>query len=271
MYAYDIVRYLRNKDPTQVRALIERLRHIQMTDGSRSAVAYFLDEVGLYPLEVFNDAYYSEQLTFELGALMAHSGMNEEASQLLSLVGPGSGGDVIFPEHVRQYKDLHQQQMAASAHGMLAPLITSLPKSGSASLTQTLARSMSVPVTRLAAGFFPDFCLIEAWLKQWAGGGMLNHDHFGASSHNLQVLQHASISRIVVQVRDPRPATWSYLKMRRRQGEEDGLKLELEDLFSTIYLYNIRWLEGWLSVAQKSPGLTIQWVNTFRNSKPDRI
>jgi hypothetical protein len=98
----------------------------------------------------------------------------------------------------------------------------------------------------------------------WATGGMLNHDHFSASAHNLDVLRRLRISRVVVQVRDPRAATWSYLKMRRDQGEADGLGQTLEDLFSTIYRYNVQWLQDWLTAARTTSEITVHWVH-FRD------
>jgi hypothetical protein len=264
MYAYDLVRYVHGKDPTSIRAFIDRLYSIQAGESSRRAVWSFLTEVGVYPLEVFNEAYYAERLKYEVGLLLAHSGLDEEASRLLSFLGVGAGGDVTFTDHVRQHEQLYEHQQVAVKRGIKAPLITSLPKSGSASLTQTLAKNLDAPVARLSVGWFPRFSLVEGWVGGWATGGMLNHDHFSASAHNLDVLRRLRISRVVVQVRDPRAATWSYLKMRRDQGEADGLGQTLEDLFSTIYRYNVQWLQDWLTAARTTSEITVHWVH-FRD------
>ena len=272
MYAYDIARYARRADPASIRNLVDRLLSIQAAEGSRRAVWSFLNEVGLYPLEVFNEAYYSEQLKYEVGLLLAHGGFEEESSRLLSAISAGTGGDVTFTDHVRQHEQLFQHQQIAIEREIKAPLITSLPKSGSASLTQTLATNLDAPVARLSAGWFPRFILVEGWVRNWETGGMLNHDHFPPSPHNLAVLRRLRISRVVVQVRDPRAATWSYLKMRRDQGEADGLQLTFEDLFTTIYQYNVQWLKDWLKAAHAASGLTVHWVHCHDfKERPQRV
>jgi len=239
-----------------------RIRRVQRKKGNRAADAFFINHIGIHPSELFNDSYYADVVNYNLGMLMAHSGRAEEASELLSKTGllPGPGGNMLFSDHQKESLALYEKQQAAAKRGMASIIITSLPKSGSASLTQSLSELMGSPIMRLSTGRMPNYALIQSWANRFSSGGLLTHDHFSATPHNLSVLQKAGISRIVVQVRDPRASTLSHINMKKSQGEKGFKKSKLTSAFKTIFPAHVEWLRSWVEAAHDTPWLTIHWV-----------
>lgn len=270
MYAYRLRQFVKEHRGWQIKWLALRMRYIQRTKGSRYADWHFVKKVGIYPLETYNESYYADAVNFDLGMLMAHAGEAEKASRLLtaSQVLPADGGDVIFSEHQRKALELYHQQQEAARRGMTSVLMASLPKSGSASLTQMLSELSGMPVFRLSVGHFPYFSLVESWAARLKSGGMLNHGHFGASSHNLSILEKTGVNQIVVHIRDPRAATLSYLNMQKRQRVLEYRNIGLHHVFGNIYLPKVQWIAGWMAAEKTLPWLKIHW-SRFRDFKDD--
>lgn len=246
-----------------MRKFVRHMRQVQEKEGSRAATMFYIQQVGIYPLEIYNESYYADVVNYDLGMLMAHSGMPEEASDLLGKTGllPAHGGNLLFSDHQRIGLDLYHQQQEAAKRGMASIIITSLPKSGSASLTQSLSEIMGSPVLRLSAGRTTHYWLVQAWVDRFRSGGLLTHDHFHAAPHNLKALKNAGVDRIVVQLRDPRASTLSQVNMNRAQRDSFFRRNPtLTNAYKEIFLPHVEWLNGWIEAAENNPWLSIHWV-----------
>lgn len=258
MLAYKTRTFCRVHNQDFIRTFVQEVREIQQIQGSRLASQFLINRVGLYPIEVCNESYYKTALDFEIALLYAHSGMQRQASELLDhngiLAAPAS--NYSFSDHVSQSLKIYEKTHNAARRGMPSLLICSLPKSASASLSQTLSHLTGNAVLRLSMGTFPNMALIESWVMRFTGGGAITHDHFLPSQHNLDILKRCGITRIVLQARDPRASLFSWLSMEEsQQNQQEGNDYALE-----IYRALVAWLEGWIDAQSHCPWLHIEWV-----------
>lgn len=91
-------------------------------------------------------------------------------------------------------------------------LLTTMPKSGSVYIMRTLARSLDIEfmTDNVAHGFFPNYFLIPNRLDRINNGDIVRHEHFDASTINVDMLVQRD-QRLVLHLRDPRQATVSWL------------------------------------------------------------
>ncbi len=269
MYAYNFVEFCKDKSPDDIIALAAKLREIQATHGSRAADDFFIQTVGIHPMFAYNESYYHDVVNFDAAHLLAIGGQAEEASRLMSNtpIMANAGGFHIFPEHVRQSLEIYEKHLKATERGIPPLLITSIPKSGSASLTQTLSDLTDSPIVRLSLGVGLGYAIVESWLKRFISGGMITHEHFGASEHNLRLLKMFGVSRIVVQLRDPRACMWSRLQANIKQKRQDDDAVFERVIQQSFKLY-IEWITGWLNAERATPWLSIRWVyfNDYRQN-----
>ena len=192
----------------ELTTLAEIVAQVRGTHGNRVAVEMLLNGVGMIPTAVRNEPYYGEMLDYQLGLLLAHLGQADAAAGLIRRSGtlPHSGGNGLFPDVIAEGLELQVQAAQAAARGMPPILIAAMPGAGSASLTQSIAATLAMPIVRLSAGDFPDYITMPSWLERFSVGGALTHDHFGATPFNLGVLEAVGWKEVFVLIRDPRAA-----------------------------------------------------------------
>jgi hypothetical protein len=155
---------------------------------------------------------------------------------------------------------LRAHQQLAAKRGIPSIIIAAMPRSASASLTQTIARFLDMPSMRVSCGRFPDFHIVPRWLNAFTPGGAILHDHFGAGPYNLEVLRDGNVREVFVRVRDPRPAACSHVRLSDMQyatvgkeGYEERVILQYEETF-------IPWLMQWIAAAEADAGLQVCWL-----------
>jgi hypothetical protein len=250
--------YLKTVHDTIVRAV-----DIQRRYGNRAANQSIIDEIGVLVRFERDEAYCAEALDYHLGILHAHVGEPELADYHFerSKTHPSSGGDQLFSDHQRESLLLRQHQEQAKRRSIPSILIASMPRSGSASLTQTIAATLDIPIMRASCGSFPSYFLNRRWFNSAASGGAILHDHFAANTFNLGVLHDAPANQIFVRVRDPRPAVCSVVKLyERTYGNER--EVEFEERVRVHYVKEfIPWLEEWVAVAADPDSrLKVTWL-----------
>ena len=128
-----------------------------------------------------------------------------------------------FPDHQRNSLELHRQQDLAKQRGMPSIFIVTMARSGSASLVQTLATALDVPVMRISS----HRKIVPRWLDCFSSGGAILHDHFGPLPYNLKTLRESGVRQIFVRVRDPRAAAASAVGLSNRKfGSPDDIDYE---------------------------------------------
>jgi hypothetical protein len=90
--------------------------------------------------------------------------------------------------------------------------LVTMPKSGSLYLLMRFVEGLNIPPYHISLDLFPHDHLVPAWAEDLARGGAIAQEHLDASEANLDLLRRAGVTRIVVQVRDPRQAalSWTY-------------------------------------------------------------
>jgi len=194
-----------------VRNVIAEVSEAQQQLGYRAGNQLIIDKIGLDAQFAQDEGYWREALDYHLGLLYAHVGEPEKAAEHFerSHTHPGHGGNQVFDGHQHESLELRRRQELARQRGMPSPVIAAMPRSASASLTQTLATLFDAPLMRISCGRFPNFYLVPRWLNSFSPGGAVLHDHFGAVPFNLKTLREGGVRRVFVRVRDPRPAAAS--------------------------------------------------------------
>src|SRR5262249_28738817 len=170
--------------------LAARTKAIQQGRGSRDALEYLLGQLGTELSSERNEDYFAEALSFHLGLLEAHLGRPEAMAEhvRLSHTMPCAELDILFSDHVAQSMATREHQEHAMARGLPAILFACMPRSGSATLTHTLAKLLDFPVLHISAGAFPDDYLVPSWLDMFLEGGAITQDHFKLNDFNRGVL-----------------------------------------------------------------------------------
>jgi hypothetical protein len=246
-----------------VRETIARALESRSLRGNRAGNQTIIDAIGVLVRLERDESYCDEALNYHLGLLYAHLGDPDTAAYYLerSCAHPGTGGNQLFSDHQYESLALRRHQEQAKERSIPSILIASMPRSASASLIQTIAETLDIPVMRASCGRFPDFSLVPQWFDSASSGGAILHDHFGASPPNIEVLRSAGVCNLFVRIRDPRAAACSSVNLdRRAYGDADPAGFEAR-VISRYHTAFIPWLEGWIGVAANpQAGPRIEWL-----------
>jgi hypothetical protein len=244
-----------------LRQLTEEGRAVLQNQGGRAAHEQLLNSIGTEVARELNDQYVLEAAHYLLAELSAYAGQPEQMAEhmRLSQTMPSAEDDQLFSDHVNTSHALRSHQLEATERGMPSILVSCMPRSGSATLTHTLAQALDVPVFHLSAGRFPEYFLVPSWLDMFLEGGGVTQDHFGASDFNLGVLSGRKVSDLFVLIRDPRAAARSQAHHERHlnfsdEPLEDTIERECNQKF-------IPWLQRWIDFARHGhPPCRIHWL-----------
>lgn len=191
-------------------------------------------------------------------------------------IGPGADDErKSLIEHVAWATMFSANQARAMSRGVPAMIIASQPKSASASVSYFLSEHLDCLVARCSFPGNMGAVVVPAWAKALGHGGAVTHEHFPASADNLAALAKAGVSRIAVQVRDPRQAFVSLihhtLKDRRERGlaggEPPGSNLDAaaEEFLQDHYVAMIRWVSEWVAACVEQPhGIEVHFLTYDR-------
>jgi hypothetical protein len=178
-----------------VQRVIAEVLGIRRAKGNRAGNQAIINKIGVDARFVRDEGYWAEALDYHLGLLYGHVGDPQAAALHFerSQTHPASGGDQIFSDHQRDSLGLRRRQETAMERGIPSFVVASMPRSGSASLTQTLANLLAAPIMRVSCGHFPYFYLVPGWLNSFSRGGAVLHDHFAALPFNLMTLREGGV------------------------------------------------------------------------------
>jgi hypothetical protein len=255
-----------------VRQVIAEVLEAKEQRGNRAGNQAIIDKIGLDARLVHDEDFWGEALDYHLGLLYAHIGEPEKAAEHFerSQTHPGHGGNQVFDGHLRESVEYRRRQELARQRGMPSPVIAAMPRSASASLTQTLATILDAPLMRASCGRFPNFYLVPRWLNSFFRGGAVLHDHFGAVPYNLRTLRDVGVRRVFVRVRDPRPAAASAISLSNRKfGTSDNIDHERQVIRLCEQAF-IPWVADWLAAAaDPATGVKIHWLAQPSHAIPE--
>jgi len=256
-----------------VRKIIADVLESQRRLGYRAGNQVIIDKIGLDAQFVQDEGYWREALDYHLGLLYAHVGEPEKAAYHFerSETHPSTGGNQVFSDHQRESLELRRGQERARERGIPSLVIAAMPRSASASLTQTLATMLDAPRMRVSCGSFPKFYVIPRWLNSFSPGGAVLHDHFGATSFNLKALREGRVPEVFVRIRDPRPAAASAVNLSNQiYGVPDDIDHESQVIQFCEQSF-IPWATDWLAAPDTATGLKIHWLVQPSNAIPDMV
>jgi hypothetical protein len=228
-----------------VRRIIAEIRDVQQLHGNRAAHQAVIDKIGLDVMQERNEDYCREAIDYHLGILYAYVRDPENAAYHFDRSGtyPSSGGFRPFSDHQRESFELRRRQDLALERGMPSLLITAMARSGSASLVQTLATTLDLPIMRISSHGY----IVPRWLNCFARGGAILHNHFSALPYNLKTLRENGVRLLFVRARDPRAAAASVIGLSNRKfGPPDDIDYEsqvIQQCEQTI----IPWVADWIA------------------------
>ena len=228
-----------------VRRIIAEILDVQQLHGNRAANQAVLDKIGLDVRQERDEGYCREAIDYHLGILYAYVRDPERAAYHFERSGtyPSSGGFRPFPDHQRESFEVRERQDLARERGMPAILIAAMARSGSASLVQTLATTLDLPIMRISSHHH----IVPRWLNCFCSGGAILHDHFGALPYNLATLHESGVGPIFVRARDPRAAAASAVGLSNRKfgrPEDIDYESQVTRLCEQIF---IPWIADWLA------------------------
>jgi hypothetical protein len=263
-----------DKQLAALRKVIAEVLQTQHQHGNRAGNQAIIDKIGLDAHFVRDESYWGEALDYHLGLLYAHCGEPERAAYHFERSGtlPSSGGDQIFSEHQRDSIELRRRQDMAKARGIPSLLIAAMPRSASASLTQTLSTMLDAPLMRVSCGQLTSYYLVPRWLNCFSPGGAVLHDHFGATPFNLKTLQDCGCREVFVRARDPRSAAASMVNLlNRRFGAPEAVDDESQIVAMCEQAF-IPWIANWMAAAaDPTNGLTVHWLTQPPSAVPQMV
>jgi hypothetical protein len=154
-----------------------RAKELRNQEGSRKAVSYLLDKLGVEITLDRNENYCAEALNFHLGLLEAYAGRPEAMAEhiRLSHTMPCPEDEHLFSDHVAICMITREHQLDAIARKIPAILFGCMPRSASATLTYSLAKLLDIPVLHTSIGVFPDYFIAPSWLDVFLEGGASHH------------------------------------------------------------------------------------------------
>jgi hypothetical protein len=256
-----------------VRKIIAEVSEAQQRLGYRAGNQVIIDKIGLDAQFVLDEGYWREALDYHLGLLYAHVGDPEKAAYHFgrSDTHPSTGGNQVFADHQRESLELRRRQDQARERGIPSLAIAAMPRSASASLTQTLGAMLDAPRMRVSCGSFPKFYLVPRWLNSFSPGGAILHDHFGATSFNLKALREGRIPEVFVRIRDPRPAAASAVNL---SNQKYGVPGDIDHESQVIQYCEqsfIPWVADWIAAPDTATGLKIHWLTQPSNAVADMV
>jgi Flp pilus assembly protein TadD len=183
-------------------------------------------------------------------------------------------------------EDLRRRQGDACGRGIPAILLVAMQKSASEYIRENLRRALDIPEIYISIGTIPCDKVIPSAVRQLAKGGAIARSHMDGT--NLATLVANGITRMILEVRDPRQVTISWTHMMRGLTDAEfryasqmydpaapedfrswPLQLQLDWAVGNYLPGQISWLESWMAVLDQGPSIPV-CVSTFEEFRQDK-
>ena len=153
-------------------------------------------------------------------------------------------------------------QESAIDRGIPSILLVTLPKSGSIFLWTAIARSLTLPMFRIALSRGPtDEEAVPGLARVFAKGGLCAQQHLTPTKENIDILRSNRVNRILLHIRDPRQAAVSWWHYNLRIGAsrvQERSQAEIEEhLWNAYFVHAANWVTKWIEIADNCRDLSI--------------
>lgn len=161
------------------------------------------------------------------------------------------GADLLPYDIAQSSRSAFYRQSHAIRKNAPGALIVSLQKSASAYLSQSISHVLEVPILRSSIGEGAHSLVVSKWASQIAMGGAVTHEHFRAHPTNLECLANSDVKKVWVQIRDPRDATYSNMRMLDVSGKaKDPAHERYERNFVNLSKLWAEWIAEWVQASE---------------------
>ncbi len=254
-------RFLKPSDRTVREAAVELAEQMAaLYERGRFAetVALFTKAVPPIPTDALSNEQYQAAANYNLALVCHWAGRYDDARRFLELSGLPAGGDfdhLLYHDRLVLSQRLAARQEQAIAAGKPAILLTALPKSASAFVSNTIAQILEVPVFRTSIGGMGNGSVVARWAAQINRGGATTHEHYPALTRNIEALAQAGVRKVFVQIRDPRAAWRSFFHHVSRRPDIAAESPGPQKWYSEA----TTWLQSWVD-ASRAPGRALEVV-----------
>lgn len=240
-------------------AISEEFSILYREKNSRELLSAIFSRFGVHPVIPEADEVFDSLAAYYLACLFCRLEEYEKAAtyaELIEFSASVDGTDLMPFDLVESSRKARENQIAAIINDRPGTVVVSLQKSASAFLSQAVSAVYQVPILRTSVGKGPYSIVVPSWADQVAEGGAVTHEHFRPHSENLSALYNSRIKTIWVQIRDPRDAAYSSLRMvEDHEGTMYGQNRRLTDkpqLFVDSCRAMAMWIDEWLRAAENS-------------------
>jgi tetratricopeptide (TPR) repeat protein len=171
-------------------------------------------------------------------------------------------------------EDLRRRQDDARGRGIPAILLVAMQKSASEYIRENLKRTLDIPEIYISIGTIPCDKVIPSAVRQLAKGGAIARSHMDGA--DFAALAVNGITRIMLDVRDPRQVTISWAHMMRGLSDvefryaakmydpsapddfrEWPLHRQLDWAVDNYMPGQVTWLESWAAVLDKAASIPV--------------
>ncbi|MDO8875006.1 MAG: hypothetical protein Q8M24_09805 [Pseudolabrys sp.] len=268
-FRFDFSRFHPEKVAPEDAELIEALVKRFESGAYDEMIGLLLSNTKIGIAHVNDINYFKPFAAYYLGCLFATQNRFDKAAkfaELLEFDAPPDGTDFL-PYDLRQGSrlNLYSQQIGLE-RGKPGAVIVSLTKSASSLLSTSISAALQIPILKLTIGQGARSVVVKRWADQVARGGATTHEHFRAEKINVETVRQSNIGTIWLQLRDPRDAAFSILRMRNEAiasgviAPEAPFAEEAEQ-FAMVCQSMAGWIDNWLAVSRaKLPDLKINVI-----------
>lgn len=181
--------------------------------------------------------------------------------------------------------DLRRRQNDGHRRGVPGILLVAMQKSASEYIRENLIRAFDIPEIYISIGTIPRDKVIPSAVRQLARGGAIARSHMDGA--DFGTLAANGITRMMLEVRDPRQVTISWTHMMRRLSDAEfryasqmydpgvpedfrawPLQRQLDWAVGNYLPGQITWLESWVAVLNQEPLIPV-CVSTYEEFRQD--
>ncbi len=244
---------------SEFKNIADQATALSRAESAHVAAQFLLEKLGAKLVHGRDESQYSEWMNYTLSLLYSSLDEPERSSEIMDNLQllPAGGGDLLLCNHIELSLADYKRQRSAIESGLPSFLISSMPRSASAFFSQTVSNLLDIPVFRLSLAGTRDYWLMRQWVNSFTPGGGITHDHFGATSFNINVLQKCNIRDVFVLVRDPRASAVSRGKMKYGAKATAAL---CDYFFVNYYL---PWLSSWVAIDEDPDApVKVHWIRS---------
>jgi tetratricopeptide (TPR) repeat protein len=230
---------------------------------------------------------YRSALTYSPAGFAAFRGLGECLARQRRLDKAQAAHEAWFARWIQSAgsEGLRHRQNEAVRRGVPGILLVAMQKSASEYIRENLMRALEIPEVYISIGTVPRDKIIPSAVRQLAQGGVIARSHM--DGNDFAALAASGVTRMILEVRDPRQVTVSWTHMMRKMADAEfryaaqmydpevphdfrqwSLEQQLDWAVDHYLPGQVGWLESWAAVLDRESAIPV-CVSTFEEFRKD--